>query len=79
MFTTDIQFEYNTIAGRIRELAFLNPEVKSLASVVCHIFRKLHFHVYFSVPNFFTTLDAGKDSHLSQNLFLVNPLIGEMI
>lgn len=27
VFTTDIQFEYNTIAGRIRELAFLNPEL----------------------------------------------------
>ncbi|CAN6443332.1 unnamed protein product [Victoria cruziana] len=25
VFTTEIQFEYNTIAGRIRELAFLNP------------------------------------------------------
>ncbi|KAA8517968.1 hypothetical protein F0562_015442 [Nyssa sinensis] len=27
IFTTAIQFEYNTIAGRIRELAFLNPEL----------------------------------------------------
>ncbi|WJX12831.1 DNA topoisomerase (ATP-hydrolyzing) [Trifolium repens] len=27
VFTTAIQFEYNTIAGRIRELAFLNPKV----------------------------------------------------
>ncbi|KAF3791460.1 DNA gyrase subunit [Nymphaea thermarum] len=25
VFTTEIQFDYNTIAGRIRELAFLNP------------------------------------------------------
>lgn len=27
VFTTAIQFEYNTIAGRIRELAFLNPNL----------------------------------------------------
>ncbi|KAL8167815.1 hypothetical protein V2J09_009314 [Rumex salicifolius] len=27
VFTTDIQFDYNTIAGRIRELAFLNPKL----------------------------------------------------
>ncbi|KAE9465849.1 hypothetical protein C3L33_02250, partial [Rhododendron williamsianum] len=27
VFTTGIQFDYNTIAGRIRELAFLNPEL----------------------------------------------------
>ncbi|CAK9188516.1 unnamed protein product [Ilex paraguariensis] len=27
VFTTSIQFDYNTIAGRIRELAFLNPEL----------------------------------------------------
>ncbi|PSS15734.1 DNA gyrase subunit B like [Actinidia chinensis var. chinensis] len=27
IFTTIIEFDYNTIAGRIRELAFLNPEL----------------------------------------------------
>ncbi|XP_077241573.1 DNA gyrase subunit B, chloroplastic/mitochondrial-like isoform X2 [Tasmannia lanceolata] len=27
VFTTTIEFDYNTIAGRIRELAFLNPEL----------------------------------------------------
>lgn len=27
VFTTEIEFDYNTIAGRIRELAFLNPKV----------------------------------------------------
>ncbi|KAK6933999.1 DNA topoisomerase, type IIA, subunit B, domain 2 [Dillenia turbinata] len=27
VFTTAIEFDYNTIAGRIRELAFLNPEL----------------------------------------------------
>lgn len=27
VFTTEIQFDYNTIAGRIRELAFLNPKL----------------------------------------------------
>ncbi|KAK7396170.1 hypothetical protein VNO78_16983 [Psophocarpus tetragonolobus] len=27
VFTTDIQFDYNTISGRIRELAFLNPKL----------------------------------------------------
>lgn len=27
VFTTEIQFDYNTISGRIRELAFLNPEL----------------------------------------------------
>lgn len=27
VFTTEIQFDYNTLAGRIRELAFLNPKV----------------------------------------------------
>ncbi|KAK4412845.1 DNA gyrase subunit B, chloroplastic/mitochondrial [Sesamum alatum] len=27
VFTTAIEFDYNTISGRIRELAFLNPEV----------------------------------------------------
>lgn len=27
VFTSEIQFDYNTIAGRIRELAFLNPEL----------------------------------------------------
>lgn len=34
VFTTAIQFDYNTIAGRIRELAFLNPNVKSLLLIV---------------------------------------------
>lgn len=28
IFTTGIEFDINTIAGRIRELAFLNPEIK---------------------------------------------------
>ncbi|CAM8891725.1 unnamed protein product [Rhodiola kirilowii] len=28
IFTTDIEFDHNTIAGRIRELAFLNPELR---------------------------------------------------
>ncbi|XP_057947808.1 DNA gyrase subunit B, chloroplastic/mitochondrial-like [Malania oleifera] len=28
VFTTAIQFDYNTISGRVRELAFLNPEVR---------------------------------------------------
>lgn len=27
VFTTEIQFDHNTIAGRVRELAFLNPQV----------------------------------------------------
>ncbi|KAL2895859.1 DNA gyrase subunit B chloroplastic/mitochondrial [Bienertia sinuspersici] len=27
IFTTDIEFDYDTIAGRIRELAFLNPKL----------------------------------------------------
>ncbi|KAI3436993.1 DNA gyrase subunit B [Psidium guajava] len=27
VFTTEIQFDYNTLAGRIRELAFLNPKL----------------------------------------------------
>lgn len=27
VFTTAIEFDYNTIAGRVRELAFLNPQV----------------------------------------------------
>ncbi|XP_057769527.1 DNA gyrase subunit B, chloroplastic/mitochondrial-like [Salvia miltiorrhiza] len=27
IFTTEIEFDYNTISSRIRELAFLNPEV----------------------------------------------------
>lgn len=27
VFTTEIEFDYNTIAGRIRELAFLNPKL----------------------------------------------------
>ncbi|KAF5747933.1 DNA gyrase subunit B chloroplastic/mitochondrial-like [Tripterygium wilfordii] len=27
VFTTEIQFDYNTISGRIRELAFLNPKL----------------------------------------------------
>jgi len=30
VFTTAIEFDHNTIAGRIRELAFLNPKVKLL-------------------------------------------------
>jgi len=30
VFTTAIEFDYNTIAGRIRELAFLNPKVQLL-------------------------------------------------
>lgn len=29
VFTTAIEFDYNTVAGRIRELAFLNPKVNS--------------------------------------------------
>ncbi|KAL6555331.1 hypothetical protein OROGR_006589 [Orobanche gracilis] len=28
VFTTAIEYDYNTISGRIRELAFLNPEVR---------------------------------------------------
>lgn len=28
VFTTEIQFDYNTVAGRIRELAFLNPKLR---------------------------------------------------
>jgi len=28
VFTTTTKFDYNTIAGRVRELAFLNPQVK---------------------------------------------------
>ncbi|KAI4386571.1 hypothetical protein MLD38_004493 [Melastoma candidum] len=28
IFTTEIQFDYNTLAGRIRELAFLNPKLR---------------------------------------------------
>ncbi|XP_030453129.1 DNA gyrase subunit B, chloroplastic/mitochondrial-like [Syzygium oleosum] len=28
VFTTEIQFDYNTLAGRIRELAFLNPNLR---------------------------------------------------
>lgn len=31
VFTTAIEFDYSTIAGRIRELAFLNPKVKLLS------------------------------------------------
>ncbi|KAJ4845679.1 hypothetical protein Tsubulata_003570 [Turnera subulata] len=27
VFTTEIQFDYSTIAGRVRELAFLNPKI----------------------------------------------------
>lgn len=27
VFTTEIQFDHDTIAGRVRELAFLNPKV----------------------------------------------------
>ncbi|CAL5422111.1 unnamed protein product [Camellia sinensis] len=38
VFTTAIQFDYSTIAGRIRELAFLNPE-KPLHDIVG--FRKV--------------------------------------
>ncbi|CAL5401046.1 unnamed protein product [Camellia sinensis] len=39
VFTTAIQFDYPTIAGRIRELAFLNPEVEAQYAVLkeeCH-------------------------------------------
>ncbi|KAG9148559.1 hypothetical protein Leryth_023397 [Lithospermum erythrorhizon] len=30
VFTTAMEFDYNTIAGRIRELAFLNPELMTI-------------------------------------------------
>ncbi|CAL5331414.1 unnamed protein product [Camellia sinensis] len=39
VFTAAIQFDYPTIAGRIRELAFLNPEVEAQYAVLkeeCH-------------------------------------------
>ncbi|CAL5356453.1 unnamed protein product [Camellia sinensis] len=36
VFTTAIQFDYPTIAGRIRELAFLNPE-----GTICCVERRV--------------------------------------
>jgi len=46
VFTTAIQFDYNTIAGRIRELAFLNPKVKLLIDLVlsiCDVTYNIHY------------------------------------
>lgn len=34
VFTTEIQFDYNTIGGRVRELAFLNPKVELLLFIM---------------------------------------------
>lgn len=42
VFTTSINFDYNTIAGRIREHAFLNPAVCKCSACVL----ELHFAVH---------------------------------
>ncbi|CAK8543080.1 unnamed protein product [Lathyrus sativus] len=47
VFTTDIQFEYNTIAGRIRELAFLNPKLTIVLRKEDNDPEKVQYNEYF--------------------------------
>ncbi|CAL5425570.1 unnamed protein product [Camellia sinensis] len=49
VFTTAIQFDYPTIAGRIRELAFLNPEVESLQPACSSIASLKLLNIDFSM------------------------------
>ncbi|KAG9142065.1 hypothetical protein Leryth_026040 [Lithospermum erythrorhizon] len=47
VFTTSIEFDYNTIAGRIRELAFLNPELMITLIKEDKDLDKSHYNEYF--------------------------------
>ncbi|XP_060668647.1 DNA gyrase subunit B, chloroplastic/mitochondrial isoform X2 [Ziziphus jujuba] len=47
VFTTAIQFDYNTIAGRIRELAFLNPMLTITLRKEDSDPEKIQFNEYF--------------------------------
>ncbi|KAF3442147.1 hypothetical protein FNV43_RR16063 [Rhamnella rubrinervis] len=47
VFTTAIQFDYNTIAGRIRELAFLNPMLTITLRKEDDDPEKIQFNEYF--------------------------------
>ncbi|XP_010271775.1 PREDICTED: DNA gyrase subunit B, chloroplastic/mitochondrial-like [Nelumbo nucifera] len=47
VFTTEIQFDYSTIAGRIRELAFLNPELKITLRKEDNVPEKAQYSEYF--------------------------------
>ncbi|CAN6586253.1 unnamed protein product [Malus baccata var. baccata] len=49
VFTTTIQFDYNTIAGRIRELAFLNPNLMIALRQEDINLEKNHHNEYFYV------------------------------
>ncbi|CAL5419680.1 unnamed protein product [Camellia sinensis] len=60
LFTTAIQFDYSTIAGRIRELAFLNPEMMILED---YLEKKLCSDAYsdtmLGYANSIRTIDGG--------------------
>ncbi|XP_058760504.1 DNA gyrase subunit B, chloroplastic/mitochondrial-like [Vicia villosa] len=47
VFTTAIQFEYSTIAGRIRELAFLNPKLTIVLRKKDNDPEKVQYNEYF--------------------------------
>ncbi|XP_015969238.1 DNA gyrase subunit B, chloroplastic/mitochondrial [Arachis duranensis] len=47
VFTTAIQFDYNTIAGRIRELAFLNPKLTITLQKEDDDPEKIQYNEYF--------------------------------
>ncbi|XP_058749209.1 DNA gyrase subunit B, chloroplastic/mitochondrial-like [Vicia villosa] len=47
VFTTAIQFEYSTIAGRIRELAFLNPKLTIVLRKEDNDPEKVQYNEYF--------------------------------
>ncbi|XP_027353020.1 DNA gyrase subunit B, chloroplastic/mitochondrial isoform X2 [Abrus precatorius] len=47
VFTTAIQFDYNTIAGRIRELAFLNPKLTITLRKEDNDPEKVQYNEYF--------------------------------
>ncbi|KAJ1405216.1 TOPRIM domain [Sesbania bispinosa] len=47
VFTTTIQFDYNTIAGRIRELAFLNPKLTITLRKEDNDPEKIQYNEYF--------------------------------
>ncbi|KAI8011084.1 hypothetical protein LOK49_LG06G00889 [Camellia lanceoleosa] len=49
VFTTAIQFDYPTIAGRIKELAFLYPEVESLQPVYSSVASLKLLNIDFSM------------------------------
>ncbi|KAJ7976605.1 DNA gyrase subunit B [Quillaja saponaria] len=64
VFTTAIQFDYNTIAGRIRELAFLNPKLTITLKKENNDLDKIQYNEYFyagGLVEYVTWLNTDKN------------------